>query len=101
MGTHRRKWSTSEKLAALEMAEAEGFAAASRKLNISQTSLHKWKNLQRAFGNGGLAAKVNGANGVPAAEAGRLARENQQLKQLVAEKELELMIHKELLKKNT
>ena len=100
MTKHRKTWSKAEKLAALELAEAEGFTVASRKLNISQTSLFKWRNVYQALGVQALEPKTSASAGIGDAELKKLAHENRMLKQLVAEKELELLIHKELLKKS-
>jgi transposase-like protein len=100
MKKHRKTWSKAEKLAALDLAETEGFATASRKLEISQTSLFKWRNAYQALGVQAFEPKNNTVNGFSDAELRRLAQENRMLKQLVADKELELLIHKELLKKS-
>lgn len=97
MSTHRKTWSKSEKLAALHMANTEGMSKASRHFNVSQTSLYKWK---RKFESLGETALENHGGDQLSKQNAQLISENRMLKQIVADKELQLMIQQALLKKS-
>src|SRR5690625_4719469 len=97
MSTHRKTWSKSEKLAAIHMARTEGIAKASRHSNVSQTSLYKWKQKFESLGESAL--ENWGSDQLSSRSAQRLC-ENRMLTQIIAEKELKLMIQEALLKKN-
>jgi len=97
MNKHQRTWSKTEKLDALDLMKKEGSASAARKVGVSITSLYKWQKQYDQFGDFGLekSRKENKNK-----EILRLERENAALKKIVAEKELELRIQKEMLKKS-
>ena len=97
MTTHRKTWSKSEKLAAIHMANTEGMAKASRHYHVSQTSLYKWKQKFESLGESALDKR--GADQLSKQNA-QLLSENRMLKQIVADKELQLMIQQALLKKS-
>lgn len=97
MSTHRKTWRKSEKLAAIHMADTEGIAKASRHFNVSQTSLYKWKQKFESLGESALESR--GGDQLSKQNA-QLLRENRMLKQIIAEKELQLMIQQALLKKS-
>lgn len=96
MSKHRRTWSLTEKLEALQLLKKEGIGKASRQLEISSTTLYKWQALFEEHGEQGLNQKPI-ADKNPELE--RLQRENRELKMLVAEKELTIRVQSELLKK--
>ena len=96
MSKHRRTWSLAEKLEALQLLKKEGIGKASRQLEISSTTLYKWKTLFEEHGDKGLNQKPI-ADKNPELE--HLQRENRELKMLVAEKELTIRVQSELLKK--
>jgi len=78
------------------MADTEGIAKASRHFNVSQTSLYKWKQKLESLGESALESR--GGDQLSKQNA-QLLRENRMLKQIIAEKELQLMIQQALLKK--
>lgn len=96
MGTHRKTWSKSEKLEVIQMAKKEGVIEASRHYNVSTTSIYKWIDISDTSGE-------NSLEGLHAPELRRenkvLIRENQQLKEMNAEKELKIRLLESLLKK--
>ncbi len=98
MSKHRLNWSLSEKLAALKLMKELGVVKASRKLNISCTTLYKWQAHFASDGEQGLIQK-------PALDKNpefeKLKKENHQLKMIVAEKELIIRVQNELLKKSS
>lgn len=97
MSSHRRKWSKSEKLSALSMLKKEGLTSTCKYFTVSQTTLYKWKHRFEALGESAFDPKnKSGLN----TDMQKLIEENKQLKQLVADKELKLMIQEDLLKKS-
>jgi len=97
MSTHRKTWSKSEKLAVIHMANMEGVAKACRHFNVSQTSFYKWKRKLEGLGE---AALENRGGDQLSSQNAQLLSENRMLKQIIADKELKLMIQQALLKKN-
>ena len=79
------------------MANTEGIAKASRHFNVSQTSLYKWKQKLESLGESAL--EHHGSDQLSQQNA-KLLSENRMLKQIIADKELQLMIQQALLKKN-
>ena len=98
MSNHRKTWSVSEKLAVINYAKTNGSLQASREYDVSSTSVYKWIEAYEEHGESGLSRKNKPSD--ESEELRRLRRENQQLKELVAEKELRLRIKEELLKKS-
>lgn len=98
MGKHRRIWSLSEKLEVLNYEKIHGSTRTSREFDISVTSILKWKKAFEKNGESGLTGKQKTAS--ESKELKAMARENARLKKLVAEKELTIMIQKEMLKKS-
>lgn len=97
MSNHRRIWSLSEKLEAVQLMKREGIGKASRQLEVSSTTLYKWERHFDKNGEQGLMSKtVLGKN----PELEKLKKENHELKMLVAEKELTIRVQNELLKKS-
>ena len=98
MSKHRKTWSSSEKLQIINYAKANGNVKASREYGVSVNSIYNWQNAYAEHGEAGL--KRANKPSEESEELRRLRRENQQLKELVAEKELRLRIKDELLKKS-
>lgn len=98
MSKHRKSWSSSEKLEIINYSKKHGITKAVREYGVSNASIYKWQDRYAKEGKAGL-ERSNKAN-EDSAELRKLRRENQQLKELVAEKELLLRIKEELLKKS-
>lgn len=90
----RKRWTAEEKLAFIQEAEREGVVATCRKYGIYASAYYQWKRRYDAMGIEGISSRRSREP-----EFERLMRENQRLKQLVADKELELSIKESLLKK--
>ena len=97
MSNHRRSWSFTEKLEAVQLMKKEGVGKTSRQLKISSTTLCKWERHFDEHGEKGLMSKLI-SDGNPELE--KLKKENHELKMLVAEKELIIRVQNELLKKS-
>lgn len=93
----RRHWSADEKLKILLEAEKEGVTATIRKHGIYTNTFYQWKEKYDTGGKDALASKRYRLD----PQVKRLQKENRQLKQMLAEKELALRIKEELLKKST
>jgi transposase-like protein len=89
MSKHRKSWSLSEKTKIVSHYQQHGIAAASRQFEVAFSMIYRWEKQ--------LLSATNAA--ISPDEYKRLLRENQALKELVAEKELALKIKEELLKK--
>lgn len=75
-----------------------GASAVSRKYNISRTDLLRWSNRYKEHGIDGLKRKTSNRDPIDV-EKQQLLEENMQLKLLLGEKDLELRIKTDLLKK--
>ena len=90
-----RIWTAEQKLAILAEAEANGIAQTCRKHELAVSMIGKWKRKLEDRGPEGLKAfSVRTSS-----EVSLLGDENRRLKSIVAEKELELQLLRELLKK--
>lgn len=98
MAKHRKTWTSSEKLEIINYFEKWGPTKTSREYNVSAASIYKWKTAYKNQGKEGL-LKVS-KKSPEAEEVKRLKRENDELKKIVAEKELRLRIQAEMLKKS-
>ena len=98
MANHRKTWTSSEKLEVINYFEKWGPTKTSREYNVSAASIYKWKAAYEKQGKDGL--KKNSKKSPEAEEVKRLKRENDELKKIVAEKELRLRIQEEMLKKS-
>jgi len=98
MSKHRKSWSSSQKLEIINYANQHGIPKAVREYSVSTTSIYEWQNRYEKEGETGL-HRSRKSSGVTV-ELRELRRENQQLKELVAEKELALRIKDALLKKS-
>lgn len=99
MSKHRKTWSQQEKLEVLDYYNEHGSAKTSRQYGVSNVSISKWNRLYEEHGFDGLAGKNKPAPKVDH-ERIRLEKENRELKAIVAEKELQIRIQAEMLKKN-
>jgi transposase-like protein len=98
MSNHRRNWTTTEKLEAIQILKKDGVIKASRQLSISVTTLYKWQNVYESLGEEGLSGKISQNKDT---DLEKYRRENQELKLIVAEKELVIRMLNELIKKST
>jgi len=96
MGKQARK-TAQEKQRILEESKTLGLIETARKHGLSYQALKNWQDIYAVSGPEGL--KPGGSKLSP--ELKRLQLENQRLKELVADKELELKIKNELLKKTS
>jgi len=99
MKKHRKRWSTTEKLAVINYFKTWGATKTSREFGVSPGSIYNWNEAYERAGEAGL---IQGKKKEPTEsdEFRALKRENDQLKKLVAEKELRLRIQEEMLKKS-
>jgi putative transposase len=98
MSKHRKTWSSAEKLQVINYAKSNGNVKAAREFGVSVNSIYNWLESYAEQGEAGLRRANKPTE--ESEELSRLRRENQQLKELVAEKELRLRINEELLKKS-
>ncbi len=99
MSKHRKSWSQQEKLAIVEYNKEYGSARTSRKFSVSQVSIGKWNKLYLEYGLDGLSGNKSKEPQIDHDRL-RLERENRELKAIVAEKELQIRIQAEMLKKS-
>ena len=97
MGKQARK-SVEQKQRILEESKTLGLVETARKHGLSYQTLKNWQDSYAVSGAEGL--KPGGSSQL-SPEIKRLLLENQRLKELVADKELELKIKNELLKKTS
>jgi transposase-like protein len=93
----RRTWTAEQKLSILKEAEQHGVTATIRKHSLYANTYYKWKQNYECEGIEGL--KNHRRRIEP--ELRKLQKENQRLKQLLADKELAISIQSDLLKKTT
>lgn len=92
----KRKWTAQEKLNIIQEAETQGVTATIRKHGIYSNTYYGWKE---KYDNGGFEAlKKHGSSSTDELKA--LQKENQKLKELLAEKDLAIRVKDELLKKS-
>jgi putative transposase len=92
----RKTWSIEEKVSILKEAETNGIVETCRKHGIYSTTFYDWK---RKFEKGGPEGLRPNYSKRESADYRRLEKENDLLKKLLAEKELEIGVKTELLKK--
>jgi transposase-like protein len=97
MSTHRKTWSIEDKQRIISYSKEHGVAKASREFEVSTASIHTWIN---TFSESNEKESKYSSSKVNLSEYHRLMRENKELKELVAEKELALKIKDALLKKS-
>ena len=99
MSKPKRHWKVQEKIEILEYYKLHGLTQTTRKFKVSQTSIYKWRDKLEAEGADGLENQQR-KDPLSDPEFLRLQRENKELKAIVAEKELQLRIQAEMLKKS-
>ena len=98
MSKHRKRWSAQEKLEIYNHYKVHGAAVTSREYEVSVGSIYRWKEAYETKGESGLSGKAN--NKADRLAFKKLKRENDELKKIIAEKELRLRIQAEMLKKS-
>ena len=97
MANHRKIWTPEEKLEVLKYKKEKTLTLASREFGVSTVSILNWEKKYEELGSLGLA---KGAKTSAEIELQRVLRENRELKQMVAEKDLALRVKDALLKKS-
>ena len=97
MSKIRKRWSFEEKLEILSTFQKEGIGRTSRQYGVSGTMIYRWQKVFDREGNDGLSGKPQRDKELAII---KLERENRELKAIVAEKELQLRIQEEVIKKN-
>jgi putative transposase len=97
MSNHRKIWTPEQKLEILNYKKEKGSTLASREFGVSTVTIHNWEKKFEELGNSGLA---KGAKTAIELELQKALRENRELKQMVADKELALRVKDALLKKS-
>lgn len=94
--TERRRWKSEEKLAIIKEVKEKGTVVETcRKYSIDSSMYYKWKESYDTFGLDGL--KSHSRRMEPGVR--KLVKENEKLKTLLAEKELESAMLSEFIKK--
>lgn len=93
----QRTWTAQQKLSIIKEAEQNGVTATIRKHEIYSNTFYGWKEKYELEGFEGLESNRQRMD----PEVKKLRLENQRLKQILADKELELSIKADLLKKTT
>jgi len=96
MGTTKRTWDIEEKVSILKDIEKTGVVEGCRKHGIYPSTYYEWKKKYDEHGVDGLIPHYGRKE---AGELRKIKKENERLKRLLAEKELELSIKSKLLKK--
>lgn len=92
----KRTWSIEEKVSILKEVETFGVVETCRKRGIYASTYYDWK---RKYDQNGEEALRPGYSRREHRDIKKLEKENERLKKIVAEKDLELQIKTELLKK--
>jgi putative transposase len=95
----KRKWTKEEKLAILKEAEKEGIEVTLRKYGIYSSSYYSWRKKYRLEGAQGLEAQERRKK--DGQYIRQLEDEVALLKELLADREMEIALKDELLKKAT
>jgi putative transposase len=90
-----KKWSLAEKLEILSSSEEIGIVETCRKYTVSTGTLYSWKNKHDNQGEAGLKITYD----TRSKELKQLEEENRILRKLLSNKEIELEVGRELLKK--
>jgi len=90
-----KKWSLSEKLEILASSEENGIVETCRKYNVSTGTLYSWKKKYESQGEAGLKVTYD----IRSKELKQSQEENRILRKLLSNKEIELEVQRELLKK--
>jgi putative transposase len=97
MANHRKIWTPEEKLEVLNYKKEKSLTQASREFGVSTVSILNWEKKFEELGSTGL---EKGAKTQAELELNRVLRENRELKQMLAEKDLALRVKDALLKKS-
>ncbi len=90
-----KKWSLAQKLEILSVSEDIGIVEACRKYSLSTGTFYNWKKKFESNGEAGLKVTYDSkSKELKAAE-----EENRVLRKLLSDREIELEVHRELLKK--
>ena len=92
----RKKFSTEEKLKIIQEVKEQGVKTTLDKYGVYPATYYEWKRKLEAMGEKGLEWGMTPEH---LKEIRRLEKENQQLKQIVADQQLESTLKDELLKK--
>jgi putative transposase len=92
----KRTWSIEQKVSILKEAETTGVVETCRKHGIYATTYYDWK---RKFDQGGVKALEPGYSKREQKDIRKLEKENERLKKMLAERDIEIQIKTELLKK--
>ena len=92
MSKHRKTWTQPQIEEVLAHYQQHGIAATVRQFNVSSAMVYRWLANQQ---------KQHPQEAIAWADYHHLLRQNQALKELVAEKELEIRVKDALLKKTT
>ena len=98
MSKYKRRFTKEQKLEIINYYKQHGAARASRRYEVTTTSIYNWRDILEQYGAEGLENQQSNVEKDPELE--RLRRENQALKTIIADKELELRIKNDLLKKS-
>lgn len=90
-----KKWSLKEKLEILSSAEEVGVVSACRKYSVSTGTFYSWKRKYDNHGEAGLKVTYD----VRSKELKQAEEQNRVLRKLLCDKEVELEVQRELLKK--
>jgi putative transposase len=90
-----KRWSVKEKLEILAASEEHGIVETCRKYGVSTGSHYAWKKKFDTHGETGLKANYDGRS----KEIKKVEEENRILRKLLANKDIELEVQRELLKK--
>ncbi|MDM1391155.1 transposase [Myroides marinus] len=90
-----KKWSLSDKLSILQEAEENGAIETCRKHSLSTGTFYSWKKKFDSQGESGLMPAVSDKS----KELKKAEEENKILRKLLSDKEIELEVQRELLKK--
>jgi len=90
-----KKWTLKEKLEILSASEELGVVEACRKYSVSSGTFYNWKKKYEHQGEAGLKVTYN----TKSKELKEAEEENRVLRKLLSDREIELEVQRELLKK--
>ena len=94
--TNRRRWNSEEKLALINEIKQNGHVVETcRKYGVNPSMFYRWKEIYDTYGVDGLRSGTRHSD--PGVR--KLKRENERLKKMLAEKELEVSMLQEAYKK--
>jgi putative transposase len=94
--TERRRWKSDEKLALTKEIRENGYVVETcRKYGVDPSTFYRWKEIYDTYGVDGLRSRTRHSD--PSVR--KLKKENERLKKMLAEKELEVSMLQEAYKK--